>query len=375
MDDVKGPEQIAIRKHEGLGQDPSYMRRNFQIVHHLVTGAEEVDPLENPKKWRAWKMPNRDFTLVICDSRLWRSSQDTDIWDDAGWDAFTNLYDRTDPTRSLLGEEQFSWLEEQLATDSSPLICLTGVNGLHTIWTGRNWGDMQEADPFNQRDRVTADYAGWVKAGADRVLELLGSRDGVVSVYGDVHNGCIMTNEEHRVIEACFGPIGRSGGRGVIPGFGRAMKDFDDRSLKVHALYHKSYADPDLGGHGKGDPYYWNFLEMVFDPTVTEPSIEMRIRNLIDGPEVAPRGGGELIIRASETGRKPSSYLPSGLQTLPNADVRLVEADSGKPLRATRSRADGSLPMRGLVDVESGTVVLLTVWDGEQSEVKAVETV
>ena len=53
MDDVKGPEQIAIRKHDGLGQDASYMRRNFQIVHHLVTGAEEVDPLANPKKWRA----------------------------------------------------------------------------------------------------------------------------------------------------------------------------------------------------------------------------------------------------------------------------------------------------------------------------------
>ncbi|MEM7387079.1 MAG: hypothetical protein AAF514_19245, partial [Verrucomicrobiota bacterium] len=72
MDDVKGPEQIAIRKHDGLGQDASYMRRNFQIVHHLITGEEEVDPLANPKKWRAWKMPNRDFTFAILDSRLWR---------------------------------------------------------------------------------------------------------------------------------------------------------------------------------------------------------------------------------------------------------------------------------------------------------------
>ena len=80
MDDVKGPEQLAIRKQDGLGQDPAYMRRNFQIVHHLTTGAEEVDPWVNPKKWRAWKMPNRDFTLVVLDSRLWRSSQDVDIW-------------------------------------------------------------------------------------------------------------------------------------------------------------------------------------------------------------------------------------------------------------------------------------------------------
>jgi Fe-S-cluster containining protein len=211
MDDVKGPEQLAIRRVEGLGQDVDYMRRNFQIVHHLTTGDEEADPLGNPKKWRAWKMPNRDFTFVILDSRLWRSSQDTDMWDDAGWDAFKSLYDRTDPTRSLLGEEQFGWLQQLLATDSSTQICLTGVNGMHTIWTGMK--NKVGNTPFDQRDRVTADYAGWVKAGADRVLELLGSRDGVVTVYGDVHNGCIMKNLEHGVIECSFGPIGRSGGR------------------------------------------------------------------------------------------------------------------------------------------------------------------
>ena len=70
MDDIKGPEQLAIRRLKGLGQDTDYLRRNFQIVHHLVTGDEEVDPLANPKKWRAWKMPNRDFTFVILDSRL-----------------------------------------------------------------------------------------------------------------------------------------------------------------------------------------------------------------------------------------------------------------------------------------------------------------
>ena len=153
------------------------MRRNFQIVHHLITGDEEVDPLANPKKWRAWKMPDRDFTLIILDSRLWRSSQDVDMWDDAGWGAFKSLYDRTDPTRSLLGEEQFGWLQERLAADSSSLICLTGINGLHTVWRGSN-----KEVALDQRDRVSADYAGWVKAGADRVLELLGSRDGVATV-------------------------------------------------------------------------------------------------------------------------------------------------------------------------------------------------
>lgn len=179
MDDIKGPEQLLIRNQEGLGQDSAYLRRNFQIVHHLTTGAEEVDPYENPKKWRSWKMPNRDFTFVVLDSRLWRSSQDVDIWDDQGWDAFKSLYDRTDPTRSLLGEEQFGWLQEVLSTDSSPLICLTGINGLHTVWTGAKNGNSASKDHplnFSQRDRVTADYGGWVKAGADRVLELLGSR-------------------------------------------------------------------------------------------------------------------------------------------------------------------------------------------------------
>lgn len=372
MDDVKGPEQIAIRKHEGLGQDPEYMKRNFQIVHHLVTGDEEVDPLANPKKWRAWKMPNRDFTFVICDSRLWRSSQDTDIWDDAGWAAFKNLYDRTDPTRSLLGEEQFGWLQELIATDSSPLMVLTGVNGLHTVWTGQK-GNKDPENEFNQRDRVTADYAGWVKAGADRVLELLGSRDGVVTVYGDVHNGCIMTNHEHRVVEACFGPIGRSGGRAVISGFGPEMKDFDGREISVHALYHKEYADAALNPHGGSDPFYWNFLEMIFDPEAADPSIEMKIRNLIDGPGESSRGGGELLTAASQTGRETTCRLPA-IKTLPNADVRLVEAETGRTLRGIRSRGDGSISLRGLPDVKPGTRLLVTAYDGESSRSEVIET-
>ena len=77
MDDVKGPEQLAIRWRDGLGQDRDYMRRNFQIVQHLISGDESVSPTENPKRWRRWKMPNRDFSFLIIDSRLWRSSQDS----------------------------------------------------------------------------------------------------------------------------------------------------------------------------------------------------------------------------------------------------------------------------------------------------------
>jgi hypothetical protein len=372
MDDVKGPEQLAIRLKDGLGQDRDYMRRNFQIVQHMITGDEEVDPLINPKKWRAWKMPNRDFTLAIVDSRLWRSSQDTAIWDDEGWGHMRELYDRADPTRSLLGEEQFAWLQQLIRTDSSRLICLTGLNGLHTVWTGGKAYSKTEEE-FGQRDRVAADYAGWVAAGSDRVIELLGSRDGVVTVYGDVHNGCIMKNTDHGLIECSFGPIGRSGGRSVIKGFGPTMKDYDGRPLEVTALYHKTHADPALKKHDNGHPFYWNFLELEFDPRGADPAIGLRVRNMIDAPKEAPRGGGSLETTVSTTGRRPSSELPN-LKTLANADIRVV-ATNGAPLRGTRSDADGRLPSTTLVDVPKGSMVIVTAFDGSQSESKVVSTV
>jgi len=375
MDDVKGPEQLAIRNREGLGQDPAYMRRNFQIVHHLTTGAEEVDPRVNPKKWRAWKMPKRDFTLVVLDSRLWRSSQDVDIWDDQGWGEFQSLYGRTDPTRSLLGEEQFGWFQELLATDSSPLMGVTGINGLHTVWAGTRYRESVSTEHprhFHERDRVTADYAGWVKAGADRVLELLGSRSGVVSVYGDVHNGCIMKNLEHRVIECSFGPIGRSGGRAVVPGFGAHMNDVDDRELEVLALYHKSFADPAQNPHQPGDPFYWNFLEMKFDPQGSEPTIGMRIRNLVDAPSDVPRGGGVLDASAKDTGRSHTCQLPE-LVTLPNADVFLTETN-GKPIRGTRSDVNGRIHLGGLPEIPPGTRIVIHSYDGDKTDSKVFTT-
>lgn len=375
MDDVKGPEQIALRKTKGLGQDPEYIKRNFQIVHHLITGDEDVDPLINPKKWRAWKMPDRDFTFAILDSRLWRSSQDTDMWDDAGWGAFKNLYDRTDPTRSLLGEEQFAWLQDLIHTDSSRLICLTGINGMHTVWAGTKHkgavGDHVNG-AFDQRDRVTADYAGWVKAGADRVIELLGSRDGIVTVYGDVHNGCIMKNVQHGLIECSFGPIGRSGGRAVIPGFGPDMKDFDGRQLDVTALYHKTYVDPLLTPPAKDDPFYWNFLEMEFNPQREDPAIGLRIRNLVDAPSAEPRGGSALETTAGTTGRRTSSQVAE-FKTLPNADVRFV-TENGKPIRGTRSDQDGRVVATALIDIPAGTTVVVTAYDQETSASQVLKT-
>ena len=370
MDDVKGPEQIVIRLKDGLGQDRDYMRRNFQIVHHLITGEEEVDPLANPKKWRQWKMPNRDFSLLVTDARLWRTSQDTKMWDDEGWGHLNTLYDRADPTRTLLGEEQFGWLQEVIRTDSSPLICITGLNGLHTVWTGGK-KYSKTTEQFAQRDRVAADYAGWVAAGSDRVIELLSSRDGVVSVYGDVHNGCIMKNVEHRLYECSFGPIGRTGGRAVIDGFGPKMKDYDGRELTVHALYHKEHHSPDL--KPASGPMYWNFLEMEFDPGQADPAIGLRIRNLIDSPQDEPRGGGSVRDHASNTGDPPTSLVPE-IQLLPNADVHIALMN-GQSLRGTRTDQDGKLRQRSLADVPPGTKLIVTANDGKEADAKGVRAV
>ena len=369
MDDVKGPEQIAIRTHEDLGQDRDYMRRNFQIVHHLITGEEAPSGTANPKKWRRWKMPNRDFSLLILDSRLWRSSQDTNIWDDQGWGEKTSLYTREDVTRSLLGEEQFAWLRETILTDSSPLICLTGINGLHTIWIG----DGRRPDArtvLGERDRVAADYAGWVTAGANRVLEVLGSRPGVTTVYGDVHVGMILKNLEHRVFECSFGPIGRSGGRGVKDGFGPRMQDFDGREVEVRALYHQSYDTPDL--RKLDGPFYWNFLEMEFDPRPVDPVIGLRVRNLVDPPAEEPRGGGAVSQPASGTGRAPACSLPA-TKILPNAEVLLSTAD-GRPLLGARTLSDGTLPVRGLAAIGPGKPVIATARSGNRVVAKRLVT-
>jgi hypothetical protein len=362
MDDVKGPEQLAVRRRGDLGQDAEYMRRNFEIVQHLISGDEAPSGVENPKRWRRWKMPQGDCSLLIMDSRLWRTSQDTHIWETEGWGGKGNVYDRKDPTRALLGEEQFAWLEETVKTDASPLICLTGINGMHTIW--------QPSSEAEQRNRIAADYAGWVKAGSDRVLDLISSREGIVSVYGDVHVGSIVRNRDKGLYECSFGPIGRTGGRAVKPDFGPRMEDYDGRPLEVIALYHQDYETPELAS--QTHPGYWNFLEMELDPSREDPRIGLRIRQIDDVPTLGPRGGGWVQVGASTTGRPHSCGLPE-VKTLPNAEVRLTMLD-GRPVRGARSRADGTVPVAGLVDVEPGTKLLVTAFDGERAETLVVET-
>lgn len=370
MDDVKGPEQILIRTRDDLGQDPNYMVRNFQIVSHLMTGKEHPSGKDNPKRWRKWKMPNRDFTILVADSRLWRTSQDPAIWDDEGWGDSKELYSRTDPTRTLLGEEQFGWLSQELKTDSSPLICITGINVLHTIWGGHGGDDW--LNEIIDRDRVSADYAGWVKAGADRVLDLMSGRPGVVSVYGDVHAGTIVRNKNLNLFECSFGPIGRWGGRSLIDGFGRHMKDADGRDVEVISLYHDQYANADLTPATSKN--YWNILEAVFDPSQDDAEIQLRIRNITDSPETPVRGGGDVVANASSTGRSPYTALPPGLRTLPHSDVLILTID-GAPIVGTRTNAHGEIKLNGFSNVAPSEDVIIIANNGVKSESHIVSVI
>ncbi len=370
MDDVKGPEQMAVRTRSDLGQDPEYMRRNFKIVRHLVSGDVRPSGTENPKDWRAWRMPLGDFTLVLVDSRLWRDSQYLDLWVEEGWPSKNGAYDRKSPIRDLLGEEQFAWLSREIHTDSAPLICVTGLNALHTLWSGFQ-KDPETGLKFYARDRVAADYAGWVKAGADRVIRLLGSRPGVVTVYGDIHLASIVENEENRLYECSFGPIGRSGARPVKPGFGPETTDYDGRKVRVHALYHQRYGTPDL--KPRTGPKPWNFLEMTFDPRGLDPAFSFKIRNLVDPPSAEPRGGGWVEERASNTGRPPASLFPP-LKTLPEARVHFTTLE-GEPLCGTRTDREGRLKIRGIPGIAPGTELILTAFDGKRIESRLLRTV
>ena len=104
---------------------------------------------------------------------------------------------------------------------------------------------------------------------------------------------------------------------------------------------------------------------MEFDPSKPDPGIGLCIRNMIDAPSEAPRGGGALNEVASNSGRLPTSTLPP-IKTLPNADVRFVHTD-GRPIRGTRSLADGTVPLKGLPDIQPGTQLIVTAFDGDHS--------
>jgi hypothetical protein len=372
MDDVKGPEQILVREHADLGTDPVYMQRNVAINQHLVEGTERWYGTENPKDWHHWKMPNNDFSMVVLESRLWRSSQYVNLWGNEGWGHKRQLYDRRDPTRSLLGEEQFAWLQEVIRTDTSPLILLTGVNCMFPVFTG-GIHDPELDDKFGQEDRIAADYAGWVKAGVDRMLKVLGGRPGLLSVYGDIHLAGTVEEKSNRIIESSCGPIGRNyGGRGFKKGFGPDMTDFDGRKVKVHALYCGKAISPSLKKPDESDPPSWNFLEKEFDPNLADPTISLKIRNIIDAPDETPRGGGTIFRPASSTGRIPTCSLPE-VKTLPSADINLYHLN-GKPVIGTRSLGSGRLQLGGLPDIDPGTMILMNARAGSKVDVQLIKT-
>ena len=150
------------------------------------------------------------------------------------------------------------------------------------------------------------------------------------------------------------------------------MKDVDGRNVEIHALCHKQYADANLSKHAEGEPFYWNFLEMEFDPSKSDPTIGMRVRNMVDSPNETPRGGGSLATTASKTGRTPSCRLPD-VKTIPNAEVHILDGN-GRPIRGTTSLDDGRIPIHGLIDVDPGDEVLIIAHRGDQSDTKKIRT-
>ena len=109
---------------------------------------------------------------------------------------------------------------------------------------------------------------------------------------------------------------------------------------------------------------------MEFDPSQPDPGIGLRVRNMIDAPDETPRGGNSLEETASQSGRPLICQLPE-IQTLPNADVRFVHTD-GRPVRGVRSLDDGSIPIKGLTDVAPGTQLIVTAFDGKNSQSQTI---
>jgi hypothetical protein len=61
------------------------------------------------------------------------------------------------------------------------------------------------------------------------------------------------------------------------------------------------------------------------------------------------------------------------VKLLPTADVLLTRLD-GRPLRGTRTLRDGTLPVRGLVDVDPGETILATARSGGKVVAKQIRT-
>ncbi len=377
VDDFQGPEQFAARFKDGLTQNAEYIRRNMQIAAHLMLGDEHPDPAQTPRMWRRWKFPNRDFSLVTVDSRLWKSSPDRRLWALEGWSGDQDALGRQSPHRTILGEEQAAWLDNILRTDSSTMICVSGVNVLNTIYNQLLGGTVSPKRDIELFETNCFDFAGWHAAPAKRLLELFGSREGIVTVYGDLHHAGISRNLDNGVIDAHFGPTGCAGYlRSMKHDFGRFMSGYNGESVEVVSLYHQYFESPQLIARPQRPDQRQdaqNIMEMEFDTNQPNPVLRMQIRNLIDHPMDPPRGGGMLDEPLFRTGRAAASRLPL-VKTLPLADV-VVYSPEGIPIRALRSLGDGSLPAAGLTEVAPDRWVLVTAQIKNRVDSQLVQTV
>ena len=367
--DNQGPEQYVVRTEQALGHDIGYPQRNFQITQHLCRGMASPNPTKNPSAWRKWRLPDKDLSVYVLDARSWRSSRNTRLWDHEGWGHVENLFSRTNPTRVLLGEEQYSWLTQQLKTDASAQICITGLNALHAIWTNKN--ELDEADPTRvYNGQVNPSHASWVKEASDRILDLFGEREGILSLYGGTGNASVLYNKEQRLFESCFGPVSNSTFKHVKEGFAPLMQDYDGRSIEILAYYGPEHESPSSTPSGNRE--YWNFLEIECVPESGAGTMKLSIRNTRDLPNSPTRGGQDVQIDSSETGRIPTSELPEIL-LIPNADVQISHI-TGEPIRGTRTGPDGTINNIKLVGVDTGINVLLVAYTSNQTSSTIIRT-
>ena len=377
VDDLAGPIQHSLRHNRDLSLVGDYLQRNMEIVAHLMMGDEAPSATGTPHFWRQWKMPDRDFTMVTLDGRLWRSTPEKRLWSENQWAESTDVFDRHSPLRSILGEEQFAWLQQIVHTDSSRAICVSGINVLNTIYNQLLGPPPQGEEDFRTFENNCFDFAGWQSAPAKRLMKLFGSREGIVTLYGDLHHAGISRNVPNNVIEAHFGHTGNSGYlRSPKHDFGSRMTDFNGQEVEVIADYHQYWdtleLTPRRPQRADRRRSAQNFMEMVFDTRLSDPRIEMRIRHTLDSPAEKPRGGGTLDVPLFETGRSPASALPE-VKTLPSADV-IFYSPEGAPIRGTRTRDDGTLAISGLVDIPPGTEITLVCRKGTDVDAQSLRT-
>ena len=376
FDDLAGPIQHALRYNQDLGPMGDYLQGNMQIVAHLMMGDEDPSATKTPRFWRQWKMPGRDFTLLTVDSRLWRSTAEKRLWRDNQWADSPDVFDRHSPLRTILGEEQFAWLQQIVQTDTSQVICVSGINVLNAIYNQLLGPPVEGEEDFRFFETNCFDFAGWRSAAAGRLMKLFGSREGVVAVYGDLHHAGISRNVTNNVIEAHFGHTENSGYlRAPKHDFARRMTDFNGEEVEVISNYHQYWNSLELTPRPQRPDRRrdaQNFMEMAFDTRLADPRIQMKIRHTMDAPENAPRGGGTLDVPLFETGRRPASVLPE-VKTLPSADVILYNSD-GAPIRGMRTREDGSLALSGLVDIPPGREITLVCRKGTEVDAQTLHT-